>query len=171
MHAVALTRTELLTEDREGAVAANLRADISVIVAVIGGLSGAEVEVEQVGFQDVELADDVEVEGFDGFAGHWRIEGIDEVLDEQQFCVADEGGPSAEHLIVGETRAGLADDAETVKQVEEDECQEYQGNGEKLQNNDLLVSVLAVLHLLKFLLDHHHAVHAASAHLALPENI
>ena len=74
-------------------------------------------------------------------------------------------------MVVGQTGAGLVDDAEAVEEVKEDKGQDEQGNDEKFQDNNLLVPVLAVLHLLELLLDHHHAVHAASAHLALPQDV
>lgn len=83
MHTVALPRIELLAKDRKPTIGSDLPADVSIVVAVVCSLGGAEVEVEEVGLKCVELVDDVEVESFDGFAGHGGVEGIDEVLNKE----------------------------------------------------------------------------------------
>lgn len=46
MHTLTLARIEPLPKNSKPTIRANLRTDIPIIVAIVGGLRGAEVEVE-----------------------------------------------------------------------------------------------------------------------------
>jgi hypothetical protein len=52
-----------------------------------------------------------------------------------------------------------------VEEIEQHKSQDDKGDDQKFHDDYLLVSILAVLHLFEFLLDHHDAVHAAFSHI------
>ena len=85
-------------------------------------------------------------EGRDGGMSSELGGGVEHVLAEEGPGLPDEGGPSANQLVV--LGCGLVDpeEAETEDEVEDDEGKEEEGDEYILANSGLLVVVLAVDH-------------------------
>jgi hypothetical protein len=82
----------------------------------------------------------------------------DEVLNQKEPHISDQRWSSPHHVVVVHAGLDPGDEAEAEEEVEDNETEDEQGDEDELEDDDLLVPVLAVDHLLKFLLHGYGAV-------------
>jgi hypothetical protein len=112
----------------------------------------SQLKVEQVSFHVVEGADDALVEGPDGGKPCRLVERVSQILHQQHLQLPDQGRPPAHKVVAADTCLGLVHEGEAEQEVEDHEPQNKQRNAQKFDNDDLLVAVLTVDHLLELLL-------------------